>query len=215
MEIIKISSGAKLNKEELSQVTKVLNKGGVIVVPTDTSYGLAARIDNQKGLEKIFILKGREKKKSISMAVRSRAQALKYCVISCKPIALWKEFLPGPLTLVVWSKKKTLPYLQREDGTIAIRQVPTAMIDQILRALPVPITITSANKSGKGDIYSLKEFKAQYKKAPFPDIFIDAGRLKKRSPSTVVSVKKSEPVYVIRKGPITEKQIMKIINKKH
>lgn len=214
MEVIKISRDGKLDKQDLSKVIKVLNKGGVIVVPTDTSYGLATRIDKQKGLEKVFFLKGRDKKKSVSMAVRSRAQALKYCVISCKPATLWKEFLPGPLTMVVLSKKNKMPYLQREDGTIAIRQVPTPLISQLLKALPVPVTITSANKAKKKDMYSLKEFNAQYKKAPFPDIFIDAGTLPKRIPSTVVSVKKKEPVHVIRKGPISEKQIMRALNKK-
>lgn len=214
MKEYKLTKEKKLSKHDLTEVLRILSKGGVIVVPTDTSYGLAALINKKPGLEKIWKMKGRQKEKTVSMAVRGQSQALEYGVVSCKPKALWKAFLPGPLTLVVWSKKAKLPYIRRNDNTLAIRQIPTAFFKQLLRSVPVPVSSTSANLSGKKDIYSLKEFLAQWKDAKLlPDAFINAGVLPKRKPSTVVRALKGEDIVVLRKGPISEKQIREALEK--
>lgn len=205
METLSLNSQGKLTKSDLDQVASLLKKGGTIVVPTDTSYGLAAIVTKKKGVESVFRLKQRDKSKTVSMVVASQSQALEYGVVSCKPKALWKAFLPGPMTLVVWAKK-TIPMVTRSDKTIAIRKIDTPVVNQILRSIGQPITITSANKSGKPDIYSLNEFLSQYKITK-PDYFIDAGKLKKTKPSTIVSAKKGEPVEVLRLGPISKKRI--------
>ena len=127
--------------------------------------------------------------------------------------AIWRAFLPGPLTLVVWSKVKKLPFIRRDDNTIALRYIPTPVVNQLLRVLDVPVTITSANRGGKEDVYSLEEFKKQYKNGTLPEAFIDAGKLKKQKPSTVVSALKGEEVVVLRKGPISQKAINEAIKK--
>lgn len=212
MHIIELSKTGELNKQDRDLLLSLLNNHGVIVVPTDTSYGLAARVDDRKSLNTLFALKGRDMKKTVSMVVSGRAQAQKYAEVSCKPTALWKAFLPGPLTLVLWSKITALPYLLREDKTVAIRAIPTKCVNQLLRKLPVPLTITSANKSSLPDIYSLKQFQDQYKSGKLPDAFINAGKLKKQKPSTVVSAKKGEEIEVLRTGPISKKQINDVLN---
>lgn len=214
MMIFSLNERKKLSKADLLHASALLDKGGVLVIPTDTSYGLAARVDRPAAVKKVFALKGRSAEKSVSMVVSSQTQANLYGVISCKPKALWKAFLPGPMTLVVWSRKKKLPFLRREDGTIAIRQVPTPVVNQLLRATGVPLTVTSANRSGKDDVYSLEAFQTQYKNGTLPVGFIDAGRLKKRPPSTVVRAKKGEPVEVLRRGPISQKKIFDVIEQK-
>lgn len=214
MKIFKLQDDAKLTKQDRDEVAAILKKGGVAVVPTDTSYGLAAMVNHKKALARLFKMKGRVKEKTASMAVRGRSQALEYGVISCKPTALWKKFLPGPLTIVVASKKKNLPYVRRGDGTIAVRCVPTEVVHQLLRVLPAPVTITSANRAGKKDIYSLEDFSSMYKSGMLPDVFIDAGRLKKREPSTVVKAVKGQDIEILRPGPISKAQIFKALNLK-
>lgn len=211
MKVFKLNHAEKLTPADLKEAVRLLEKGEVLVIPTDTSYGLAARIDRPNALKKVFAVKGRETEKTLSMAVASLAQANKYGVISCKPKALWKAFMPGPLTLVVWSREKKLPFVRRDDGTVAIRHVPTPAVRQLLRAVGVPLTITSANRSGREDVYSLKAFQEQHKNGTLPSAFIDAGGLRKRKPSTVVSAKKGEPVAVLRRGPIASKMIFDVI----
>ncbi len=215
MNVYQLQKDGKLSKSDRDEVVSILNNHGIIVMPTDTSYGLAAKIDDEKALKKLVKVKGREKGKTMSIVVKGQAQALKYGVISCNPKALWKAFLPGPLTLVVWSKVKKLPLIRREDNTLAIRFVPTPVVNQILRAIDTPVTITSANRGRKTDVYSLDEFKKQYKNGTLPEAFIDAGKLKKQKPSTIVSALKGEKVIVLRKGPVSEKQIKQAIKNSH
>jgi len=215
MKIFTLQKDGKLSKGDRDEVIEIFNNHGLVVVPTDTSYGLAAKIDDEKALKKLVNVKGRQKGKTMSMVVKGQSQALVYGVVSCKPKALWKAFLPGPLTLVVWSKVKKLPLIRRDDNTVAIRSIPTPVVNQLLRKLDVPVTITSANRGGKEDVYSLDAFKKQYKNGTLPEAFIDAGKLKKRKPSTIVSALKGEEVRVLRKGPISEKQIQQALMKQH
>ncbi len=210
MQVIKLTKEHKLKKDDLKEVVSLLKKGGVVIVPTDTSYGMAALVTNKKGVAKVFKLKGRSKQKTSSIVVKSRAQALEYGRISCKPTALWKAFLPGPLTLVV-EAKKNLAFITRSDKTIGIRRIDTPVVNQLLKQLPGPVTITSANKSSKSDIYSLKQFIAQYKKGPQPDAFLDAGMLKKGKLSTVVAC--HDTIEVLRSGAISTNKMTKALEK--
>src|SRR5690606_538723 len=173
----------RLAGKDLAQVVSLLRRGEAVVLPTDTSYGLAVRVDRPGALKNAFSLKGRARAKTVSMAVRSKAQANAYGRFSNEVETLWKAFLPGPLTLVLPSRKRRFPYVRREDGTIAIRYLPTPCVKQILTKLPVPISITSANKSGMQDIYSHEQFLRQYQRGKLPAAFVDAGRLPKRNPS--------------------------------
>jgi L-threonylcarbamoyladenylate synthase len=210
MNVFKLNKEKKLEKPDLQEAVSVLKKGGVVIVPTDTSYGMAALVTSKKGVAKVFKLKGRGKQKTSSMVVKSRAQALEYGRISCKPTALWKAFLPGPLTLVVEAKKK-LDYITRKDKTVGIRRIDTPVVNQLLKQLPGPLTITSANRSSKPDIYSLRQFSVQYKNKTHPEIFLDAGALKKRKSSTVVAC--HDTIEVLREGPISANQISKALEK--
>jgi L-threonylcarbamoyladenylate synthase len=212
MKVFSLQSDGKLSKADRDEIITFLDNHGVVVMPTDTSYGLAAKITDKQAIKKIYQLKKREATKTLSMAVSGRAQALKYGVVSCKPTSLWKAFMPGPLTLVVWAKGKAIPFITRKDKTVAIRQVPTPVVQQILRSLSVPITITSANRSARNDIYTLTAFKKQHG-SKLPVAFIDAGTLKKVKPSTIVSALKGEEVAVLRDGPIKSKQIKQALSK--
>lgn len=210
MKVFVLNKEGRLSANDKAEIVTMLRQGQVIVVPTDTSYGLAALVSNQKAVEKVFRLKGRAKQKTVSIAVRSREQALEYGRISCKSTKLWRAFLPGPLTLVVESKIKRA-YLVRHDNTVAIRRLATKSVNQLLRDLPAPITITSANRSGKKDIYSVEQFKAQYRGKTLPDAFINAGKLPKSELSTVVKV--NDRMEIVRQGAISRKQIEKALNK--
>lgn len=212
MEVFTLNDKKQLSQQDLQKVLALLNKGKVIVVPTDTSYGMAALINKKKAVKQVFSLKGRGKQKTSSIVVKSRSQASEYGRISCKPTRLWKAFLPGPLTLVVQSKIPKQEYIVRQGGTIAIRRIATPIVNQLLRKLSAPITITSANRSGKKDIYTLEQFCVQYKNKPKPAAFIDAGTLKKNPPSTVVAA--FDTLEVFREGPISSNQIKKALNKK-
>ena len=146
------------------------------------------------------------------MVVSGREQAREYARINAYAAKLWGAFLPGALTLVLQAKGKKIEGITRDDHTVAIRRVNVPVISQLLRKIGQPLTITSANRSGKPDVFDLKDFLRQYKGKALPDVFINAGRLPKRRLSTVVGVKKG--VIIHRLGAISEKAIERIMTKR-
>lgn len=211
MKVFRLKQDDKLTTADLKEAAAILKRGGIIVVPTDTSYGLAALINKPASVQRVFSLKGRSSKKTVSMAVRSKAQAGRYARFSAAHEKLWKDFMPGPLTLVMDARIRKLHPLLVKNGTLAVRLVPTPAVNQLLRSIGVPITITSANKSGRGDIYSYREFMKHYKHSPLPNAFIDAGQLKRAKPSTVVRISDNGKVDILRQGPVSKAAILRAV----
>lgn len=199
-----------LSTAQVQELSRLLKRGGVIVVPTDTSYGMAALISEPKAIQSVFRFKKRSLQKVSSIVVASQRQARDYVKLSSRAKIVWSTFLPGPLTLVLPAKKK-FRLLTNDSGSIGIRRIPTHSVNQILRSVKIPFTITSANKHGLGDVYSYAEFVKQYKGSSMPAAFVDSGVLRKSKPSTVYDVQSST---IIRKGPITEAQLRRAFRSK-
>ncbi|MFH1257245.1 MAG: L-threonylcarbamoyladenylate synthase [Candidatus Diapherotrites archaeon] len=190
---------------KISKAVESLRKGGVIVYPTETSYGLGASIECIGAIRRIKKIKGRDGRKPISIIVSSAKMAEKYCVLGNDAKKLMREFMPGPLTLVVDKKKTVTKELTREK-TIAFRVSSNRTANAIVKALGVPITATSANKSGDKPIYLGK--KAEKEFAGKVDFVLNAGNLRRRKVSTVFSVMEKK---ILRKGKISEKEILRVL----
>lgn len=181
----------------------VLRKGGVIIYPSESSYGMGADATNSKAIRKMFRIKGR-KSKPTSIIVSSQRMAKKYACINKKAASLIKRFMPGRLTLVV-KKKRIIPYILSK-RTIGFRIPPHEFSLALLKRFGRPITATSANKLGKPPIYRINDVIREFSGAV--DLIIDAGNLPRRQPSTVFDVINRR---VIRKGPVKEKEILKCL----
>lgn len=213
MKIFKLGKDKKLSKKNRDEVVLLLNKGGTVVVPTDTSYGLAALVTNKKAYDKVYQIKHRPHWKTFSMAVRGKSQALKYGKFSDQANRIWQTFMPGALTLVVNENPGLVDHLRNRDRTVSFRFVPTPAVNQLLKKLEAPFTITSANKSGEPDLYSYEDLLKQYKNDILPTAFIDAGELPQKPPSTVVRCTKEKGIEILRKGSISLKKINEAIKK--
>lgn len=203
MDIIKISPDVP-DKKIIAGAVKILKQGGIVMYPTDTAYGLAADVKNHKGIEKIFKIKGRMKRKTLPLIVGSLLMASKYVNWTPMGKKLAKNFWPGPLTLVLESRashfkiKRFVAYHRK----IAIRVPDSKIAQMISKKIGGPITSTSANMSGKPECYSAVEFLNQaIGKKIMPDLILDAGRLKKRKPSTIIDAS-DEKISLVRKGAI-------------
>jgi len=188
-------------KNAIPAAVNVLEEGGVIIYPSESSYGMGADATNGKAVERIIKIKGRENK-PIPIIVSSIEMAKKYAVIDPLTKRLMKKFMPGRLTLVV-KKKKPLPDILSKN-TIGFRLPPHEFSRLLLKALGKPITATSANRSGKLTLYKIKDVIRDF--SGDVDLIIDAGNLPRRQPSTVYDVINKK---IIRKGPVKEKEIMK------
>ncbi len=133
----------------LKEAAAIIRAGGVVAIPTETSYGLAVDPANAAAVARLFTLKRRSPEKPILLLV-SRQEQLTSLVRSVPPFyrELIDEFWPGPLTLVFEAQTTVLAQLTARTGTIGIRQTPHSTTIRLIDMLGYPITATSANISG-------------------------------------------------------------------
>jgi len=191
-------------KNEISKIAGVLVKGGVIVYPTETSYGIGADALNKKAILKVHKVKKQATSKPISIIVPDMKIAKKFGNLDKGAERLVKKFMPGPLTLIV-KKRKTVPNsLSRK--TIAFRISSNKTAHAISKKFNGGITATSANIHGKPAIYSFREALKVFEGKV--DLIVDAWNLPKRNASTIYDFAGRK---LIRKGQIGEKEILKAI----
>ncbi len=133
----------------LEKAAALIRAGGVVAIPTETSYGLAVDPGNAAAVRKIFQIKKRSAHKPLLVLVSEQEQ-LRSLVTSIPSFyqELIEEFWPGPLTLVFEAQAGILSQLTAGTGTVGVRQTPHPMIVQLIEMLGHPITATSANLSG-------------------------------------------------------------------
>jgi L-threonylcarbamoyladenylate synthase len=186
-----------------------LSAGKIIAYPTDTSYGLAVDATNIKAIKKLYKVKGRDFNKPVHIIPPSIAYAKKITRWNKQAEKLAKFFFPGAITLVLplSTNNLVLRTLSAKSGWLGIR-MPKNQIDlDLAKYLSKPITTTSANVSGQKDCYSSADIIGQFKNKKYqPDIIINAGKLAKCKPSTVVKIT-GQKFEILRHGPITESQI--------
>ncbi len=191
------------HETELVEAISLLKNGGVVVVPTETAYGLAADATNPEAVERVQKIKGREAWKTPPLIVDSVEMAEQYLEITPKLRKLVETHWPGPLTIIGQAKESKLSkQVIREDGTIAVRVSSNDVVRQISTILSVPIVATSANMSGQGECYSVEDVREQFKdQQDQPDYYLDAGLLEQKPPSTIIKEQDGE-VVVVRQGSV-------------
>ena len=111
-----------INKEELADCVQTLRKGGVIIFPTETVYGIGTNAYCEESVKKIYEVKQRPGEKPLSIMVGNAEEISKYAVIS-KEIEekIIKNFMPGPLTIILKKKTGIFDYISSGKDTIGIR----------------------------------------------------------------------------------------------
>lgn len=186
MKIIKVN---KTNtKQSIQKAIKVLQAGGLIIYPTETCYGVGVDSTNQEAVQKLLEYKRRPEGKAISIAVSDHQMAKKYVKINETAQNIYKNLLPGPITVISRSLGNTIKSLETENNTIGIRVPNYAFTLQLIKQFGKPITATSANSSGKKTPYEIKDIldNISTKQTSLLGLIIDMGKLPLNPPSTVV-----------------------------
>ncbi len=186
----------KKQRNLAGKAVSVLKKGGIVIYPTETLYGLGASIKNRKAVEKIYRIKGREKTKALSIACL-KEDIEKYACVDGLAKFLIANFLPGPVTLVL-KKKKTVPKWITKSSYVGIRVPENKTAQEIIKKLGCPITSTSANISGKKEPASAKKINKKIKDEA--DLVIDEGETKYKGPSTVLQI--NGGIKILRHGAL-------------
>ena len=200
-----IPGPAKIDPGLIQTASRVVKKGGVILFPARCMYGLGADALNEEAVEKIFVMKQRDRGKPLLVLAKDMdavQQLAAHVPEEAKTIA--RHFWPGDVTLV-FQAKETLPEnLTAGSGKIGIRIPGHPLTAALVNALDSPLTGTSANISGAPGCRRIADIPAEIRDAS--DFALDAGLLEGGPGSTVVDVTGARPV-VIREGVILKKNI--------
>lgn len=191
------------NHNYLQETIKILKQGGLVIFPSDTVYGLLVDARNDTAVRKLVKFKNRPIGKAISVFVGDREMLAEYVKISHEQDTLMDQLLPGPFTVILPSLGKTSPLLESEKQTLGVRLPSYEPVISLTNLYGTPITATSANLGGRSPHYSIESLLAdlpQYKQELI-DLIIDAGKLPKNKPSTIVDLT-ADQVKILRKGDI-------------
>lgn len=199
MKVIKKNN--KKGSEIIDETIKILKTGGLVIVPSDTVYGLAVDAANEQAVDKLINFKSRPAGKPISVFIASFADFKRYTNINKRQLNIIKNILPGAYTVVLSSKHKLSHQLESEKGTLGIRLIDHPFIQELTRKYERPITATSANLSGTSPHYSIDSLlkSLPIKKKAMIDLIVDYGKLPYNKPSTVIDLTQDE-VAVLRYG---------------
>lgn len=195
-----------LARSDIDEVAKkaaeVLRKGGIVLYPTDTLYGLGVDANNREAIERLKELKGRDKKKPISVIVPSFEQISAYAHMNAHARALAEKFFPGALTLVLPSKN-TISAELTLNNSIGIRIPDDAFCLALAREFGLPFTTTSANRAGRETAKDIRHVLEQFgARAHEIDLVIDGGERRGEHPSTVIRCTEETP-FVLREGALS------------
>lgn len=180
----------------IAQVAAALQDGAVIAYPTDTTYGIGCSIFSKKGIEKIYQMKQRDKKKPFSFICASLSEVSKYAQMSNFAFRQMRRLLPGPYTFVLEATGLVPELVQTKQKTVGIRIPDNKICLDLVTALGHPLITTSANLSGEDPIGDPRDLFDSMKKQL--DIVVDGGLLPP-DVSSVVSLLNDIPM-VLRKG---------------
>lgn len=175
----------------------VLNRDGVIVVPTETRYGLAVRTDHRRAFQKVFDIKSRGMENPSAIFIKNVEDISEYALETDVSRRLTAKFLPGALTLVLRARGD-LDNPAIHNGKIGLRVSSSPVIAALLGAVDFDLTATSANKSGAENPETIKEVAAIF--GDEVDLYLDGGRFD--GPVSTVVDCSSDRAVILREGAI-------------
>lgn len=191
------------NHKNVLEAADTIAKGGLVIIPTETVYGIAVSMLEKEAINRLYKIKNRPKDKQLSLLIDKKEIVENFA--RNVPVAAYRlmdKFWPGPLTLVLEAK---------DGGTIALRMPAHAIALSIISAAGVPVLCPSANLSGKPAPRELKE--ALLDLNGLVDSAVDSGPCLVGQESTVVDLS-VKPMRILREAAISTAEIEKVVGKK-
>jgi L-threonylcarbamoyladenylate synthase len=204
----------KQNKKATAKAIRVLKNGGLVIFPCETVYGVAVDALNPEAVICLNKYKQRPLGKPYAIMVAGESMAEKYVELNSKARNLYREFLPGPLTVVSTGKHKLAPGIESETGSLGVRIPDYPFMLDLIKEFGHPIVATSANASYQKRPYQIADIldNLSNKQKGLIDLIIDAGKLPPNEPSTVIDTTLDNPV-VLRQGGLKFKAKNEILSR--
>lgn len=184
-------------KEDLEKCLETLRKGGTILYPTDTVWGIGCDATSEEAVKKIFQIKQRDESKSMIVLVEQVGQVKLYAGFPPAVTKLLKQ-AQSPLTVIYPNAKGLAPSLIAADGTVAIRVVKDDFCRRLIRNFGKPIVSTSANISGENAPGSFSEISETIKSRADYVVKWKREETQKNNPSSIIKVNPNGTIEVIR-----------------
>lgn len=186
--------------DDLKEALEVLRKGGVILYPTDTVWGIGCDATNPEAVRKIYEVKKREDSKSMLLLMENPNLLNSY--IDEVPEIAWDliDVADGPLTLIYPGAKNLAANLIAPDGSIGIRITAESFTRQLIQRLRKPIVSTSANISGEKTPANFSEIKEEILKTVDYIVNYRQNDLTKAMPSEIIKLGRGGQIEIIRKS---------------
>ena len=191
------------SEEGFRIAVEVLERGGLVIYPTDTTYGLAADAENRDAVLKVYRVKVRPRSNPLTIAVSDFEMMARYAVFDDRLERFMRVFLPGAVTFILPKTERVPDEVNPRAIGVRIPDNPIAI--ELVRRFGRAVTATSANISGKPPAYTPEEAMMAL---PEADLIIDAGPLPRRPASTVVDLTSGRP-ELVRQGPVPFAEILK------
>ena len=209
-EVMKISSVSE-DIEKIRRAADVIKKGGLVVFPTETVYGLGADATNAEAVKSIFTAKGRPSDNPLIIHIADPRDAEKYTVTNELYYKLAERFMPGPLTVILESKS-CIPSVTRASlPTVAVRCPENAIARSLITEAGVPIAAPSANLSGTPSPTSAAHVIDDM--TDRVDVIIDGGDCDFGLESTIVKIENDGSLTLLRPGKITVDDLCAVAEK--
>ena len=182
----------------MDKIVNIIRNGGLVIMPTDTIYGILGDATNEEAIKKVFELKNRENNKPLLILVNGIEMLKRYVVdINELENKLIKQYWPGPLT-IIFKKKNINDLLTCGKDTIGIRYPNDDRILELITKLDRPLFSTSVNISGEANVISLDY--VQQSILDGVDYVVDEGECNNSSSTIIIVV--NNQVEILREGSI-------------
>jgi L-threonylcarbamoyladenylate synthase len=197
-----------MNESAIPDCVIALHRGGIVLYPTDTLYGLAADPFSDQAVERLFAIKERDRHAAIPLIAGSLAQAQRAGELGAGDLALARAFWPGPLTIVVPAREAVSRKVLAGGTTVAIRVPAHPIARALAEAFGACITATSANLHGQPPASRVADVGPAVLERV--DVVLDGGATPGGPPSTIVQLTPEGP-RLLRAGAIAWERVLESV----
>ena len=195
-------------KTVIDAAVQCLQNGELVILPTESVYGIAADPFNPQARQRWFAAKGRAQRQPFTIHLAEADEANDW-VAAIPPVAaqLIAEFWPGPLTLILANAKTDLPH-SSQDGSVGLRCVDHPLTRAVIRALGHGVMMSSANPTGQPAPVTADEARQQAFRGQVA-LVVEGGDCDEARASTILNL--ATGPRILREGPITRQQIEPVL----
>ena len=201
-----------LTPELLTRAVELLRRGGVIALPTETVYGLAANAEDELAVRRVFAIKGRPATHPLIVHVAHARELSAWALhVPDEAHQLAEAFWPGPLTLVLPRSDRATDAVTGGQDTVAVRVPDHPVAQAVLEALGGGVAAPSANRFGRVSPTTVEHVREDLGEEV--DLLLDGGPCGVGVESTIVDLSQGEPA-VLRPGGLGVEEVERVLGRR-